>query len=88
MDRPEAGYVDAVLQIAAKANRKASNEAEKEITARNKVEAIGNAMKKLNMSKEDACKLMDTTLEEYDTYQNLAQKAAGRRKKNRRAASK
>lgn len=130
MDRPEAGYVDAVLQIAAKANRKifdevkkedgdmyqafvelmqpeideavnkrldeavgkavseALNEAEKEITARNKVEAIGNAMKKLNMSKEDACKLMDTTLEEYDTYQNLAQKAAGRRKKNRRAASK
>lgn len=30
--------------------------------------AIENAMKKLNMSKKDACRLMDVTSEEYDSY--------------------
>lgn len=54
--------------------------AEIEITAKNRVEAIENAMNKLNMSKEDACGLMDTTLEEYDMYKKIALKAAGRNK--------
>lgn len=101
MDKPEAGYVDAVLQIVAKANRelfdefkkedenmyrafvelmqpeideavnKAVNKTETVTTARNKVEAIENAMKKLGMSKEDACSLMDTTPEEYDQYKEI-----------------
>lgn len=113
MDKPEAGYVDAVLQIVAKANRELFNEVKKEdenmyrafvelmqpeideavstavsaavneteivTTARNKVEAIENAMKKLGMSKEDACKLMDTTLEEYDQYKDIARKAESRK---------
>lgn len=132
MGRPEAGYVDAVLQIASKANRKifdevkkedrdmyqafvdlmqpeideavnkrldeavseavskavskALSEAEIEITARNKVEAIDNAMKKLNMSEEDACRLMDTTVEEYDTYRKIAQNASSKNKKRRKTA--
>lgn len=94
MDRPEAGYVDAVLQIVSKANRNIFNEIKKEDqkmyqafvdlmqpeideavnVAVNEAEmatiarAIENAMKKLNMSKEDACGLMDVTLEEYDSY--------------------
>lgn len=106
MDKPEAGYVDAVLQIVSKANRKIFNEVKKEDqemyqafvdlmqpeideavnqrldAAVNQAEiatitrAIENAMKKLNMSKEDACGLMDVTPEEYDSYKKIAQNAA------------
>lgn len=121
MDRPEAGYVDAVLQIVSKANRElfeaikkedrnmysafvelmqpeideavhkrideAVNEAIKktwdeainEITAQNKLEAIGNAIRKLNMTKEEACAFMDTTPEQYEIYKQVVQNAKNRK---------
>lgn len=41
------------------------------ITAQNKVEAIENAIKKLNMTKEEACAFMDTTPEQYDAYKQI-----------------
>ncbi len=121
IDRPEAGYVDAVLQIVSKANRELFDEVKKEdenmyrafvelmqpeideavsvavseavsetefvTTARNKVEAIENAMKKLGMSKEDACGLMDTTPEEYDAYKEVVKNAAIEMIKDRILAS-
>lgn len=111
MDKPEAGYVDSVLQIASKANRKLFEEIKKEdqnmysalvelmqpeideavekavdkavdkavrktrsmAEAKKTVEAIDNAMRKLGMSKKDACAFMDTTPEQYDTYKQLAE---------------
>lgn len=128
MDRPEAGYVDAVLQIASKANRKlfeaikkedrnmysalvelmqpeideavdkrineavneavskavketwdeATNEVTSEVTAKNKLEAINNAIRKLNMTVEEACAFMDTTPEQYEIYKDVVKNAKNR----------
>lgn len=103
--RPEAGYVEAVLQIASKANRrlfyelkkedekmysalvelmqpeideavnkavsKAVNKTRSELEAQKTVEAIDNIMRKLGMSKTDACTCMNTTPEQYDLYKQL-----------------
>lgn len=114
MDKPEAGYVDAVLQIVSKANRKVFNEIKREeqemyqafvdlmqpeideavnkrldaavsqavseavsqAISETEVRAIENAMKKLNLSKEDACGLMDVTPEEYDSYKKILYNAS------------
>lgn len=103
LDRPEAEYIEAVLQIAAKANRKlfeklkredksmysalvelmqpeideavqkARNEASNVMEARKTVEAVDNAIRKLNMSKEKACKFMDITPAQYDAYVKIYQ---------------
>lgn len=135
IDRPEAGYVDAVLQIVSKANRKlfevikkeernmysalvelmqpeideavdkrineavneavskavneavkktwdeATNEVTSKVTAKNKLEAIENLIKKLNMTKEEACAFMDTTLEQYEIYKQVVKNAKNREHK-------
>lgn len=110
-DKPEAGYVDAVLQIVSKANRRLFEEIKKEdqtmykafvelmqpeidaavneavvettnnITAQNKVEAIENAIKKLNMTKEEACAFMDTSPEQYDVYKQIIIAANNKKQK-------
>lgn len=122
-DKPEAGYVDAVLQIVSKANRRLFETIKKEdqtmysafvelmqpeideavnkavakaveetwneaviettnnITAQNKVEAIENAIKKLNMTKEEACAFMDTTPEQYDVYKQIIIAANNKKQK-------
>lgn len=115
MDQPEAGYVEAVLQIVSKANKelfetlkkeekdmysalvelmqpeideavsaavkRTWDEATNETTARMTVEAIENAIKKLSMSKEEACAFMDTTVAEYDAYKQIIENAAARTNK-------
>ncbi|MDE5696337.1 MAG: hypothetical protein K2I96_02830 [Lachnospiraceae bacterium] len=115
MDQPEAGYVEAVLQIVSKANKelfetlkkeekdmysalvelmqpeideavnaavkRTWDEATNETTARMTVEAIENAIKKLSMSKEEACAFMDTTVAEYDAYRQIIENAAARTNK-------
>jgi len=43
--------------------------------AKTTVEAIDNAMRKLGMSKKDACAFMDTTPEQYDVYKQLSSDA-------------
>lgn len=136
MDRPEAGYVDAVLQIASKANRKlfeaikkedrnmysalvelmqpeideavdkrineavneavskavneavskavketwdeATNEVTNEVTAKKNLEAIEKAIRKLNMTVEEACAFMDTTPEQYEIYKDVVKNAKNR----------
>ncbi|MDE6622309.1 MAG: hypothetical protein K2K74_17825 [Lachnospiraceae bacterium] len=118
-DKPEASYVDAVLQIVSKANRKLFEEIKREdrnmysalvelmqpeideavnkavektwneaviettnnITAQNKVEAIENAIKKLNMTEEEACAFMDTTKEQYDAYKQIIKNADNKKRK-------
>lgn len=122
-DKPEASYVDAVLQIVSKANRKLFEEIKREdrnmysalvelmqpeideavnkavskavektwneaviettnnITAQNKVEAIENAIKKLNMTEEEACSFMDTTKEQYDAYKQIIKNADNKKRK-------
>lgn len=40
--------------------------------AKTTMEAIDNAMRKLGMSKKDACAFMDTTPEQYDVYKQLS----------------
>lgn len=52
---------------------KAVDQAWSKAEAKKTVEAIDNAMRKLGMSKKDACAFMDTTPEQYDVYQQLAQ---------------
>lgn len=115
MDRPEADYVESVLQIASKANKELFQELKKEdegmysalvelmqpeideavdkaikktwteassmAKAEMTVEAVGNAMRKLGMSKKDACALMDTTPEQYEAYIKLIKNAADKNKK-------
>lgn len=51
------------------------------ITAQNKVEAIENAIKKLNMTKEEACAFMDTTPEQYDAYKQIMIAANNKKQK-------
>jgi len=109
IDRPEAEYIEAVLQIAAKANRKIFEELIKEdegmysalvelmqpaideavqkargetwdeasnvMEARKTVEAVDNAIKKLEMSKERACAFMDITPAQYDAYRQVVRNA-------------
>lgn len=66
---------EAVNKAVAKAVEETWNEAVIEttnnITAQNKVEAIENAIKNLNMTKEEACAFMDTTPEQYDVYKQI-----------------
>lgn len=139
LDAPESEYVEAVLQIVTKANRKIFDEIKKEdmgmyrafvelmqpeideavdkrineavdkavneavnnavektwdeavektwdtavneTTAKNTVAAIENAMRKLNMSKKEACAFMDTTTEQYDAYKLLIKNFADRKNK-------
>lgn len=108
MSRPEAEYVEAVLQIAAKANRKifemlkeedetmysalvelmqpeideaakkAWGEAFNIAEAKKTVEAVGNAINKLAMSREEACAFMDITPAQYEAYQQVIQNAKTR----------
>lgn len=116
MSRPEAEYVEAVLQIVAKANRKifemlkeeddtmysalvelmqpeideaakkardeawdeAWGEAFNIAEAKKTVEAVGNAINKLAMSKEEACAFMDITPAQYEAYQQVIQTAKTR----------
>ncbi|MDE7273407.1 MAG: hypothetical protein K2N95_10165 [Lachnospiraceae bacterium] len=118
-DKPEASYVDAVLQIVSKANRKLFEDIKREdrnmysalvelmqpeideavhkavektwneaviettnnITAQNKIEAIQNAIKKLNMTEEEACAFMDTTKEQYDAYKEIIKNANNKKQK-------
>lgn len=103
LGRPEAEYVDAVLQVVSKANREIFDrikeddenmysalvelmrpeidEAANAATAQKTVQAIENAIKKLKMSKEEACAFMDTTVGEYEAYkQFLKNMAAGDKK--------
>lgn len=113
MNRPEAEYVEAVLQIAAKANRKLFEKLKKEdenmysalvelmqpeideavqkargeawdeawgaasniVEARKTVEAVDNAIKKLDLSKEKACAFMDITPAQYDAYRKAIKDA-------------
>lgn len=114
---PETEYVEALLQIVSKANRKifseikeeagmytawkelfkpeldaarkegwdeawdeAWNEASNVAWAKNKVEAIDNVIKKLGMSKNEACALMDTTEEEYEAYKKRVTNTLGKRR--------
>lgn len=127
VNRPEANLVDAVLQVASKANRKIFDEIKKEdrnmysalvelmqpeideavdkrvgkavseavektrsetwdkassiTAAKMTVEAIDNVMRKLSMSKEEACALMDITSKQYDAYQQLVKNAQQIRKR-------
>lgn len=60
--------IDAAVNLAVNA---AVIETTNNITAQNKVEAIENAIKKLNMTKEEACAFMDTTPEQYDAYKQI-----------------
>ncbi|MCM1184348.1 MAG: hypothetical protein NC337_13335 [Roseburia sp.] len=101
LDRPEAEYADAVLQIASKANLEvfdrmkeeeadmysalvelmrpeideAASKAAREAKARDRIEAIEIAMKKLNVSKKEACAFMNTTEEQYEEYKRLIEGA-------------
>jgi len=40
------------------------------------IEAIDNVIRKLSMSKDEACALMDITPQQYDVYKQLVKKAA------------
>ncbi len=53
--------------------QKARNEASNVMEARKTVEAVDNAIRKLNMSKEKACKFMDITPAQYDAYVKIYQ---------------
>lgn len=101
LDRPEAEYVDSVLQIVSKANPETFDRVKKEdadmysalvdlmrpeidaavseavtaVASEKTVEAIENAINKLNMSTEEACAFMDITVEEYRAYKQLIDKA-------------
>ena len=52
-----------------------------EATAKKTIEAIENAMKKLGMSKKEACAFMDTTEAEYNAYKQLVENSTGKAKK-------
>lgn len=59
----------------------AVNKAVNQTEAKKTVEAIDNIMRKLGMSKTDACTCMDTTPEQYDAYKKMVnhiQNTAGR----------
>ena len=64
-----------------KAWDQAWDEASSEITAKKTVEAVDNAMKKLHMSKEEACAFMDITPEQYDAYKLMIKNADCREQK-------
>lgn len=53
--------------------QKARDEASSVTEAREKVVAVNNAIKKLNMSKEKACAFMDITPAQYDAYVKIYQ---------------
>lgn len=71
--RPEIDEVvdKAVGEAVDKAVGEAVDETTSRVTAQKTVEAIENAIKKLHMSRADACAFMDTTEEEYEAYKQL-----------------
>lgn len=72
---------EAVNAAVNEAVKRTWDEATNETTARMTVEAIENAIKKLSMSKEEACAFMDTTVAEYDAYKQIIENAAARTNK-------
>ncbi len=68
----------AVNEAVNEAVKRTWDEATNETTARMTVEVIENAINKLNMSKEEACAFMDTTVAEYDAYRQIIRNAAAK----------
>lgn len=56
--------------------KRTRDEVANETTARMTVEAVDNAIKKLNMSKEEACAFMDITVAKYDAYRESMKNSA------------
>lgn len=99
LGRPEAEYVEALLQIVSKANYEIFDKIKKEdadmysawrelfqpeideavsqavsqVEIKKTVEAVENAIRKLHMSKDEACAFMDIDIEEYESYKRLVQ---------------
>ena len=73
--RPEID--EAVNEAVSEAVSEAVCEAVSDTEAKMTVEAIENLIKKLNMSKENACELMDITVSEYDEYKLRLGKSLG-----------
>ncbi|MCM1184347.1 MAG: hypothetical protein NC337_13330 [Roseburia sp.] len=71
MKEEEADMYSALVELMRPEIDEAASRAMRETNARCTIRAIENAMKKLNMSKKEACAFMNTTEEQYEEYKRL-----------------
>lgn len=69
---------EAVNEAVSEAVKRTRDEVSNETTARMTVEAVDNAIKKLGMSKEEACAFMDITVAKYDVYREIMKNSAAK----------